>query len=46
MVDVEMKDKKISTRIEVDASKPLGISNFNVESALKDIKLRRLDEAK
>lgn len=43
MVDVEMKDKKISTRIEVDASKPLGISNFNVESALKDIKLRRLE---
>jgi len=43
MVDVEMKDKKISTRIEVDVSKPLGIANFNVESALKDIKLRRLD---
>lgn len=42
MVDVETKDKKISTRIEVDASKPLGIANFNVETALKDIKLRRL----
>ena len=46
MVDVETKDKKISTRIEVDASKPLGIANFNVESALKDIKLRRLTAEK
>jgi len=44
MVDVDLKDKKISTRIEVDVSKPLGIANFNVESALKDIKLRRLDK--
>ena len=43
MVDVEIKDKKISTRIEVDASQPLGIANFNVETALKDIKLRRLE---
>jgi hypothetical protein len=46
MVDVETKDKKISTRIEVDASKPLGIANFNVETALKDIKLRRLTAEK
>lgn len=43
MVDVELKGKKIGTRIEVDPSKPLGIANFNVESALKDIKLRRLE---
>jgi hypothetical protein len=44
MVDVELKGKKIGTRIEVDVSKPLGIASFNVESALKEIKLRRLDE--
>jgi hypothetical protein len=43
MVDVDTKDKKISTRIEVDPNKPLGIANFNVETALKDITLRRLD---
>jgi hypothetical protein len=43
MVDVELKGKKIGTRIEVDPSKPLGIANFNVESALKDIKLRKLE---
>lgn len=42
MVDVELKGKRIGTRIEVDVSKPLGIANFNVESALKEIKLRRL----
>lgn len=46
MVDVEIKDKKISTRIEVDVSKPLGIANFNVESALKDIKIRKLEDGK
>lgn len=44
MVNVDLKDKKIGTRIEVDVSKPLGIANFNVESALKEIKLRRLEE--
>jgi hypothetical protein len=46
MVDVDLKDKKISTRIEVDPSKPLGVCSFNVESALRDIQLRRLDEKK
>jgi Domain of Unknown Function (DUF1080) len=43
-VDVELKDKKVSTRIEVDPSKPLGICCFNVEAALKDIRLTRLNE--
>jgi 3-keto-disaccharide hydrolase len=42
MVDVELKDNRISTRIEVDANRPLGICCYNVEAALKDIKLRRL----
>ena len=46
LVDVDLKDKRLSTRIEVDPSKPLGICCFNVEAALKDIKLRRLDEPK
>jgi hypothetical protein len=43
MVDVPLKDNRISTRIEVDPSKPLGICCYNVEAGLKDIKLRRLD---
>jgi hypothetical protein len=45
-VDVELKDNKISTRIEVDPNKPLGVCCYNVEAALKDIKLRRLEEKK
>jgi hypothetical protein len=46
MVDVDLKDKRISTRIEVDVNKPLGICCYNVDAALKDIKLRRLDDKK
>jgi hypothetical protein len=42
MVDVELEGKRISTRIEVDPNKPLGVCCYNVESGLKDIKLRRL----
>jgi len=42
MVDVELEGKKISTRIEVDPNKPLGICNYNTETGLKDIKLKRL----
>ena len=42
MVDVDLKDKRISTRIEVDVNKPLGVCCYNVDAALKDIKLRRL----
>jgi len=46
MVDVELKNNRISTRIEVDPNKPLGICCYNTESALKDLKLRRLDAPK
>ncbi len=42
MVDVELEGNRISTRIEVDPNKPLGVCCYNTESALKDIKLRRL----
>jgi hypothetical protein len=43
MVEVELKNRRINTRIEVDPNKPLGICCYNVESAFKDIKLRHLD---
>src|SRR5262245_58332116 len=46
MVDVELKDNRISTRIEVDPNKPLGVCCYNVESGIKDIKLRRLPDRK
>ncbi len=42
MVDVELEGKRINTRIEVDPNKPLGVCCYNTESALKDIKLRKL----
>jgi hypothetical protein len=46
MVDVELKDNRISTRIEVDPNKPLGVCCYNTESGLKEIKLRRLPAEK
>jgi hypothetical protein len=45
-VEVDLKDKKISTRIESDASCPLGLSTFQVTAAFKDVKLTRLKRAK
>ncbi len=46
MVDVELENNRISTRIEVDPCKPLGVCCYNTEAGLKDIKLRRLPAAK
>ena len=43
MVDVPLKDNRISTRIEVDPSRPLGVCCYNVEAGIKDIKLKRLE---
>jgi hypothetical protein len=42
MCEVELEGKRISTRIEVDPNKPLGVCCYNTEAGLKDIKLRRL----
>jgi hypothetical protein len=46
MVDVELNGNRISTRIEVDPNKPLGICCYNTEAGLKDIKLRRIPDGK
>lgn len=43
MVNVSVKDRKVDTRIEMDICKPLGIAAFRTKSALRDIKVRRLD---
>ncbi|MDX1946595.1 MAG: DUF1080 domain-containing protein [Pirellulaceae bacterium] len=40
--DVEIKDRKISTRSEVDPNRPLGISTYQVKAAIKDVKIRKL----
>jgi hypothetical protein len=39
-VDVELKNRKVSTRFEVDVTKPLGISNYRTKSAIRDFKWR------
>jgi len=42
IIDQALKDNKISVRIEVEPSKPLGIATWKTTGALRDIKLRRL----
>ncbi len=42
MVDVELADKKLGIRIEVELSKPFGIATWCTTGALKDIKIRPL----
>ena len=46
MVDVDTEGMQISIRPEVELSRPLGVSCYMTTAALRDIKLRRLDEAK
>jgi hypothetical protein len=46
MVNVETDGKKIDMRAgEIELSKPFGIATFRTQSALRDIKIRRLDGA-
>lgn len=42
IANVDFTDKRISLRIEVDISKPLGISTFRTASAIRNVKLREL----
>jgi hypothetical protein len=42
IIDQDLTSNKVDTRIEVDASRPLGVAAFRTKSALRDIKLRRL----
>jgi len=46
MVDVETEGMRISIRPEVELSRPLGISCFQTTAALRDIQIRKLDDAK
>ena len=45
VVNVEVAGKKLSTRIEVDFSKPFGISCFDCQAALRKIRVRELPPA-
>ncbi len=42
IVNVDTTDRRISIRIEVEESKPLGIATWSTAAALKDIKIRKL----
>jgi len=42
IIDQTITGQQISTRVEVDASQPLGIAAWRTKSAIRDIRLRRL----
>lgn len=42
MVDVDIREKKVSTRFEVDVTKPLGVSTYRTKSAIRNFKWRPL----
>jgi hypothetical protein len=42
IIDQAIKDNKISVRMEVEASKPLGIATWKTKGAVRNIRLRRL----
>jgi Domain of Unknown Function (DUF1080) len=44
VVDLETKDKKISIRGECEASKPFGICTWRTEGAVRDIRVRLLND--
>ncbi|MGD9721199.1 MAG: DUF1080 domain-containing protein [Pirellulales bacterium] len=39
-VDVDTEGKRIGIRLEIDASRPLGIATYNTEAALRKIEIR------
>lgn len=45
VADVELKDRNISTRIEVNASKPFGFSTWDTVGAVRGIRLQTLEAA-
>jgi hypothetical protein len=42
IISQDLKGNKISTRMEVDASQPLGVAAYRTKAALRDIRLRKL----
>lgn len=43
MVDVETEDRRLSVRLEMESSAPLGVATWNTGSALRNIKLKHLN---
>jgi hypothetical protein len=42
VIDQDLKDVKVSTRIEVDDSKPLGLSTYETKAAIRNFEIRPL----
>ena len=42
IVDLETTGKEISTRSDIDAAKPLGLTTYQTSAAYKNITLRKL----
>ena len=42
IINQDLKGNKITTRVEVDLSQPLGVASWRTKSALRDVRLRRL----
>ena len=42
MIDADVKDKKISIRVECDLCKPFGVATWNTSGAVRDIRVREL----
>jgi len=42
IINQDLKDNKISVRIEVEASEPLGVATWKTKGAVRDIRMRRL----
>lgn len=42
IINQDLKGNKITTRSEVDPSRPLGVASYRTKSALRDVRLRRL----
>ncbi len=42
IINQRLRDNRVDTRLEVDASRPLGVAAWRTKSALRDLKLRRL----
>ncbi len=45
VIDQDIEGKKISTRNEVDLSKPLGLSAWQTTAAVRNLQIRELDKA-
>jgi len=43
IIDVNLAGREISTRIEVEPSKPFGLATWRTTGAVRDLRLRRLD---